>query len=445
MNLNHPIRLGILKERSYLVQHFTATYSALLCNANLIVTFGGGVGNLLRQSVGKGSVSGFLVDPMTHILNVSRKAIIDSTKKEIKPGIRKLLDKYEVPDSIVKTLPLDVAKYGEKIINTTFVSAVLDFQKKAVRETAKEDKEYIEFADSANVPLTSFDPGIIIAPYLFINDDSQDASITLQINKKLFLVAQRLEGQKVCAYLMIHQSALSNPDFRNSIITIYKELSPKALFLWITRLSEHEPTGNSFQDARALVMGLVAENIPIVRVYGSFYSYTLREENLIGVVHGPGYGEERNEIPVGGGLPRPKFYLPRLHKRIDFTDAEIYLKQIGVTSYQQYYNEICNCPACREIIGQNLDNFRLFGKVLTTTKRQYDPKTKRTKEVLIEYASPDSVKLTTNHYMYSKYDEINNIQELSRAQVQEMLRQSYRHFEVTPLKSEAAHLLLWAE
>ena len=441
LDLTHPVRLGILKERPFLTGALSCTYTSLVCNANLMMSFGGGVASLLQQVVGNnGTVSGFLVDPITHSLCVDRRAI-SNDDGAVKSGLDKLFRAYGLGDSEIAALPLSPHRAAE-VLDEEFVGAVLSFQRTRVRDLASGDEEYVAFAEAGSRRLGAFAPGVLIAPYLYV-DDGPDAELQLRTNRRLFEVARALEPD-VAAYVAIHKALVDNADFRRSISDQLTETKPSLVLLWVTRLDEHRGLGSEFRATRDLMLRLARAGLRVVRLYGSFFTYTLCEPGLLGVAHGPGYGEERNEVPVGGGLPRPKFYMPVLHRRVDFQDALLYVTR-EVRTVEEYFERVCKCPQCRETLGSDLRNFELYGELRTTRKVAYDPVTKVGEEREIEYASPEALERATKHYMWCKFQEINLVRKLGRSEVQAMLRRDLNSLDGTILADKAQHLAIWAE
>ena len=441
LDMTHPVRLGILKERPYLTDEFTNTYSALICNANLTISFGAGVASLLRQAVGRrGTVSGFLIDPMTHSVCMDRRAITNDEGR-VKSGLEGLFKAYGLSDREIAKLPLTTAQAAEGL-GESFVSAVLAFQRNRVRELSSEDNEYLAFADAAGKSLPAFDPGIVMAPYLYMND-GPDAKVLLKINGKLYERARALTPH-VAALVAVQKTLIRDVEFRSSLVEQLSDLKPPLVLLWIARLDEHRNLGSEFWAAKDLMLQLARKNLQVVRLYASFFTYSLREPNLIGVAHGPGYGEERNEVPVGGGIPRPKYYFPPLYRRLDFDKAAVFVKN-EIKDAGEFFRRVCGCPQCRAVIGKDLANFDLYGEVRSTRMTVYDRATKIGEEREIEYASPEQLERATKHYMYAKFDEVRGAQSMSRPQLQTLLRSNLEWFQATVLQDEAQHLSVWAQ
>lgn len=437
----HLIRLGILKERAFLVDGFTSTYTGLVCNANLIVTVGGGVAALLREAIGRGTVKGYLIDPMTHILSVSREAI-SNREGNIRSGVLRLLEEYDLPQSIVEAIPIDPSLIRDGAARS-LAESVVRFQREAILATASRDKEYIDYAEEGNVPLSAFKPERLIAPYLFIAQN-QYFEEALRANAELFKHTASIANETPIAYVMVQKQLLQNQEHTDTIVEYYRATGAKTVFVWITRLDEHSARLDELNACYSFIRKLVDSGMEVVRVYSSCLPFSIKDERLTGVCHGPGYGESREETPVGGGLPTPKFYMPMLHKRIQFEQAQIYVQRVIGNSVQSYFDRICNCPACQRVMENNLANFARFGEVDLSTQERYNRKTKQVEEIERPYATSASVRLSAEHYMYSKFQELSAFRARSRDEIRHDFQVTHREFTALNMGAESRHLESWA-
>ena len=157
----------------------------------------------------------------------------------------------------------------------------------------------------------------------------------------------------------------------------------------------------------------------------------LRHSILDGVTHGLEYGEERPLLPVGGGVPTAKFYLPCLHLRLRREDAVRAVRALhGFDDVDSFHNNVCNCPQCEKTIAN--DPERDFGNYL---------RTKRVNNRNIPY--PETKDNSVRHYMLCKQREF----ELSGggADLQQRLTDAGKQLRRFVGPENADHCAKWAD
>ena len=159
-------------------------------------------------------------------------------------------------------------------------------------------------------------------------------------------------------------------------------------------------------------------NKPIVSLYGGYFSQLMTKIGLDGVVHGMEYGEKREVVPVGGGIPRAKFYIPAIHNRFDATAVIPLFTKFQVDSKKAYENNICTCQNCNKNIQDDSNGIEKiiedFSVYLRTKPVQVNYKNGRKRE--IEFPIAESKEECLLHYLQVKeqeYNEINNKGQIS--------------------------------
>jgi hypothetical protein len=131
---------------------------------------------------------------------------------------------------------------------------------------------------------------------------------------------------------------------------------------------------------------------------------------MYGVAQSVGYGEARPITPVGGGLPVNKYYFPPLHARLSLSEVISILSSKGYFSKdkavasEEFYQYICSCKQCRDIIGRNIDNFRKYNESSDYTMRNGIKRNRPT---------TDASLIAAMHFMFSKVDEWNDVESKS--------------------------------
>jgi hypothetical protein len=194
--------------------------------------------------------------------------------------------------------------------------------------------------------------------------------------------------------IVITQSVLSDSKKVEYLIDKYKDTNPEVFLMWVDAFSEHEVSEGLLNAFVMILKKLKESGSQVVNLYGSYLSVMLLHRGIIdGVTHGLEYGEERPLVPVGGGIPTAKFYLPSLHLRLRGDDARYAVKALGgfksVTSFHKF---VCSCPQCQKAISNAPE--KDFGGYL---------RTKRVNKRDIPF--PETKENSVRHYMFSKLEE----------------------------------------
>ena len=84
-------------------------------------------------------------------------------------------------------------------------------------------------------------------------------------------------------------------------------------------------------------------------------------QSMTGVAHGPEFGEYRSVVPVGGGIPIPKYYMRELHIRMMYESALRLIENMGWRSdAETYYKNVCGCKECRDVIKDDIGKLHAF-------------------------------------------------------------------------------------
>lgn len=397
----HYIRYGIASDQKYLLE-FINNYGNLIVNAKTVAFNGKSLSLFLHKIIKKVN---FTIDPETHAFQHDR-SFIESTSKNnkgksvIKKSIQALIKAYGAPiDNVVKNGKiLQVSDFDNTDIRA-FCKRVIDFQCDTIKaqESAEDVSEYYDFlVEKKKITDGLVRPEFIIAPYFYLN--GSDFSAWLELNIKCIHNSIPIAKQKklpLAAELVISQDILIDDAKMSNIIDHYNSLNIEKIFLWIDSFSEHDANEHYLKSYIDLLRKL---NKPVVDLYGGYLSIILKKtkicENLVGVSHGMGFGEDRSVVPVGGGVPAAKFYLPSLHKRLIFRNALESIRPLdGHKNRVSYFSKICDCPTCKSIIKNDpLNDFRFYG----VTKPGSN---------LREFPTSETIDNCIRHYMYSKIRE----------------------------------------
>src|SRR6266404_6650353 len=387
----HLIRYGTNADQKYFGLEFENSYDAIAINANMIAFSPNTISAFItKKAMGKG----FFVDPITHAFQHNQSFITGVDELKIKKSIANLIDAYGGKlESIIsevaidekgnKTLsvkrPLLPADIDEAFIEE-FAKNVINFQQNVVKEKEIEYNPYLEFAKEHDDSLTGIEiqskPLFYVAPYFFLESEND----WLEINQKMIKEAKKNVSDKpMFAEIVISKKLIlraisqtyEKSDLKN-IVDVYKKSDADGFLIWIDRYNEHEEIAESLNIYIELLKDLNESKKPVYSLYGSYFSVILTHKEiklLTGVCHGLEYGEARDVVPVGGGLPMPKFYFYPLHNRVNFSDMLTLLKGLKIKTREQFFADICKCLTCKDIITSDdiISNFSFYGVSNPTT------------------------------------------------------------------------------
>jgi hypothetical protein len=279
-------------------------------------------------------------------------------------------------------------------------------------------------------------PTLVVAPYFCLTSATFDSWLPINI-----ACARESEGYAqgedvpIGVQVVLSRDVLANAGLRRRLFESYENagISPGVFLIWIAAFSEHEATASELR-AFVRLLERFGDMAPVVNLYGGFFSIALSRcgvvKSVAGVCHGPGYGEDRDVIPVGGGVPVAKFYVPALHARLELKAAFRAIRALGgLKSVDEFDNRICDCKECRELITKDPEID--FGEYMRTRTKKKEYPTAETKEHCVR------------HYMWCKEREYRG--PLSRDQITEQLREAGRRTARVPELQGLRHTGVWRE
>lgn len=409
----HWIRYGTAGDQKYLVGEFRDTYDQLVINGNMVAHMPSALSHFITQKAQKP----FVIDPQTHALAHDLSHLQSTSKSsqgDIKRSWKKLAENYgeRVKEVLLsdEARPLDPDDFNDDEPRKEFVERVLIFQNGAITRELEEgeDREYLEFLQQkTGVNPFIKPPAILIAPYFFIDgplyEQWLDLNLRLLTEAREVLQSDPTYQQFLAAQLVLSKDLLCEKSVREDIIERYSARKPDAILLWIDNFSEHSASEFELGHYKELLGGFAAGNIPVVNLFGGFFSVALAKLhsetfNLKGICHGLEYGETRPVIPLGGGIPVARFYSRQLHHRLPPRVAMRAIKELGgLESADAFHDRICNCPNCRSLILNDPD---IDSRAYTETKSSSF--WRAGKRVAMEFPTASASDNCTKHYLYCK-------------------------------------------
>lgn len=421
----HLLHFGTNAEKKY-VSSFNDSYDVLMLNANIFAHCTNSISKFISNELCK---KDFIIDPQTYAFQYYQGLI--GSDGNLKKSIEKLLSFYgdTLKDIIsCKKRSIELIDFDD---NDTFLKElcqkVIEFQqntiKKEVLEEKNEYKEYIEYILGNDENSLCVAPCCLIAPYFYLSDNNFNQ--WLHINTKAIELSKTYHPS-ISAQLVINSSILLDKDKLNLLVDEYSKVNPCEILLWIDAFDEKDAGDVLLNNYLYLLVKFKEKNIPVSQLYGSYFSLILINLRLLqACCHGMEYGESRSVFPVGGGVPISKFYLPIAHKRFHFRNIiQLLLDEGWLNSKSIYFEKVCDCPQCKEIIKNDPESdIQEFGIINTVTNIR---KSKNGQEysVMMSYPTTEAKELCLRHYLYNKEKEYNFIKEHNIDDIMKQLQQA---------------------
>jgi hypothetical protein len=159
---------------------------------------------------------------------------------------------------------------------------------------------------------------------------------------------------------------------------------------------------------------------------------------MTGVAHGPEFGEYRGVVPVGGGIPISRYYVPKLHARIRYRDAAAMFTQLGALgSADAFHERVCNCAQCKATLNGNAANFTEFGKgTIKNVRRKHGI-------VRIQFPTAEAKLICLRHYLQRKSREYIGASEIDRSGLLNNLKAGEIEYRSVAGPTGVSHLKTW--
>lgn len=424
----HLVRYGTPADQKYLLRPFLDTYDELVINANMVAHARAALTAFLMQHARQ---KPFFIDPQTHAFQHDISSLESKGEKssgKIKRSIQNLIEAYGDPikRAVLEhhrcVLPRD---FRDQAVLQQFCQQVMRFQLEAISQEAEKSDtaKYYKFVQGKRgLQKIDFGPTLVIPPYFHMTSSTVDQWISININSAKIGLAGA-NKTSVGVQIVISKDLMVNNTAQTKLVNAYSELDPAVFLLWIDGFSEHDAARYEL-NAFAHLLGDLSKHAPVVNLYGGFFSIALQRcgivKHLAGVCHGLEYGESRDVVPVGGGIPIAKFYYPALHKRLAFRDAlRVAQKEGGLKALPSFYKVVCNCDECKQVITKDpMSDFAEYGRSHPVSfMRQNRP-------IAIEYPLPETKEHCVRHYMWSKSREYSS--EVTPAIIMEDMKRTER-------------------
>jgi len=442
----HLVRYGTAADQKYLLGDLRDSYDQIIFNASIVAH----MPDAIASFIGERAKKPYFIDPQTHGFqhDVSHLLSVSETREgEIKRSVRRLLEEYGEPvqlrvgDSHESVLPED---FEDDRLRKAFCRRVLEFQLNSIEKRTQESdaaKYYKYLKGKGKAVATNLRPSLLVAPYFYMT--SSTLNRWLPVNVACARESQEYtEKQNIplAVQIVISRDLLEGRKLR-PVVTEYENsgVKPVVFLVWVDSFSELQASEDELRTFVEFLrqLGTLAD---IVNLYGGFFSLALSRcglvKPLVGVCHGLEYGEDRGVLPVGGGIPVAKYYLPALHARLRFREALRAVRALqGLKSVDDFLSRICECEECRRVIRSDpVVDFREY--LMTCRKRSLKDGRER------EYPLPETKEHCVRHYMWCKAREYRD--PLSPGGIIQELRQTENRLNRILGLQTVSHCEAWA-
>lgn len=390
------------KERPY-VEKTVAMFTGLFIKANLFESAPSALSALIVRYIGavKSPVARYVIDPVTYVFGVEPvthdgfgddSALCHWRLLTKDDAVRKLRQDYHIPETqeVPRNLMRDADTHGkidpdsdkkvealvltrsyahlaDKIFAASmrrkvglgalgqvdfgtdngvlddFVGRVIDYQQGALRSCFEGDK-YQELGE------TLPGPTYILSPYFRINSDESLRFMTS--------IWRGFDAHQIANGAVVVM--VSKEYFMNSwreVTRVLLDIRVRAIMIWIPDLQEDLSTREELVAFGQFVQTLASNDRSVINFYGGGFSMSLLSYGLAGLMNGPGYGLQRDAIPIKGGAPAASFYIPTLGVRSGVLAAlQAMVSSSLIQSKQDFLDHVCSCPICKTAMSKSSDN-----------------------------------------------------------------------------------------
>ena len=436
MPIDHWMMFGTFAEQRHFVYPTKNTYRGTVINGNMAAHAPEGLAGFVLEKTANQT---YLIDPMTHAFQHDPYFVMDGSGKT-RSSIERLAKIYGAPvEKIVGSRPVRPGDFRDDDILEGFVKRCLEFQSRTITDAmAQHDaRKYLPAIRDENLK-----PYAVIAPYFFMMETSLDD--WLDVYARALRFSRKHSGDaKLFASVVVSQGVVLDRGAWGKIVNVIKKGDVSGCLLWVDNLDEQQAGGAELQGlielARSLRNGGARE---VINLHGGYFSILaagiLGGSALSGVTHGPEFGEFRSVVPVGGGIPIARYYIPQLHTRIRYRDAIRVLGAKGwLKNAADFHTNVCDCSECRKTLDGKSDNFIEFGRDNVRDVRRGSG------IVRIGYPTTETKLHCLRHYLQQKAREYQFASTGSRELIIADLDKGYAEFEEIVGLDGVGHLRLW--
>lgn len=429
---------GTFAEQRYFVYPTPDTYKGVIINANMVAHAPDGLAAFLLERTNLT----YLIDPLTHAFQHNPSFVLGPSG-EAKSSIRRLAEEYD-PDGkhlqqLVGTKPLLPRHLRDAEILKGFVDRCLRFQRQELVQAMRDADaaKYVLFDDP------NLSPHALIAPYFYLTEGTYADWLELEI--ACVRIARELAPRdRLYAGIVISRGLLNDESKRTEITAALSATPVEGFVVWVDDFDEQQLGQAELRDFLRLAESLRADDTrDVINLHGGYFSILAAgnagDSVLSGVTHAPEFGEYRSVVPVGGGIPMARYYVPELHARVRFREALRLFQLMGwLKDSRTFHANVCDCTVCVETLNGDPANFVLFGKGNVKEVRR------GAGVVRIDFPTGETKTRCLQHYLQRKSREYTASAQAPRGDLLAELQQGYARYE-DYLGDGVAYLRSWRD
>jgi len=435
MQVDQWMMFSTFAEQRFFAHPTKRSIKGVVVNANMVAHAPDGLAAFLMERTAN---TPYIIDPQTHAFQHNPKAIRNSEGK-IKSSLFSLSEHFGEPISscVSKSQPLKPSNFADNKLLNEFVIRCLEFQRSALSEVmaSSEANKYLGQTQK------QLEPCALLSPYFYIAENT--AQDWLPICLRLAKAAADFKNHnKLFIPLVLSKAALVRPKIREYILSHFTDIACDGFTIWIDDLNEHVTSSTLLKQFFDFATGLRANNKKqVINLHGGYFSIlagsALGGGAFSGVSHGPEFGEFRSVVPVGGGIPIARYYIPQLHARIRYREALDMFKRNGwLSSAKEFHHSVCACDTCKEVIDGNPDNFVNFGTSNSKLVRRGDGFAR------VDFPTTEAKENCLKHYLERKHYEYHSSSKSADVLIAD-LKKGISDFETAFGADTVDHLRTW--
>lgn len=436
MPIDHWMLFGTFAEQRHFTYPTADTYKGVIINGNMAAYAPDGLAAFLLERTGLT----YFIDPMTHAFQHDPAFITDEEGRP-KSSIAELAQHYDPGKQHVARFlgekPLLPSHLENDTLVKDFVERCVAFQQ-TILSNAMETADAMKYVLFDEPKVT---PHAIIAPYFYLTESNYERWLDIQI-KCCQLARTAIPSERLYAGVVLSRGVLSDQRKADQVAEAMLGTNVDGYLLWIDNFDEHKSGENELQSFLRFARKLRSDDQrEVINLHGGYFSIlaagNLGNHALTGVTHAPEFGEYRPVVPVGGGIPIARYYIPQLHARVRYRDA---LRLFGAMDWLKdaptFHKDVCDCEECVATLNGDSANFVLFGEGSIREVRR------GTNLVRIDFPTTATRKRCLRHYLQRKRREFIRSDTASADELRNDLHANKEALEPF-LGDGVAHLDIW--
>ncbi|MEA2553207.1 MAG: hypothetical protein QOJ65_1383 [Fimbriimonadaceae bacterium] len=435
--IDHWMMFGTFAEQRHFIYPSVASYAGAVINANMAAHAPDGLAAFLVE---KTSGLAYIIDPMTHAWQHEPMFVCDAEGNP-KKALSTLAQNYGEPyKSALGRRPLTPDDFRDQALHRESVERVITFQKNrlSLAMASTDAMRYLEATDK------ELRPRALVSPYFYLHEVNLQYWLPIMLQAVEYALPMA-DGIPVYGGVVIGKGLLQSEKLRKQLTTALLSASLDGYVVWVDGLQEQEASASELCALLELCRSLrINGSRYILNLHGGYFSVLaageLGNNALNGVTHAPEFGEARSVVPIGGGIPIARYYVPELHSRVRYRDAQAMFKAKGwLDSASSFFQNVCDCEECRKVLKDSAENFILFGegKVKEVKRGQGIAR--------MEYPTPETKLRCLRHYLQRKQMEHDFVsRQPKEIQLQELTSSKDKYIDVLGFDG-IKHLVIWKQ